>query len=123
SVSLAFIIVFLLGLLILKTSNITWLMFLAVYGIDSVLTIIHRLYLRENIFRPHRKHLYQLLANEKQISHLIVSLMYMTVQGLLIIGYLVCLQFNETILLRYISLSLIVSMLLYIIIKKRIIFN
>ncbi|MDR2116987.1 MAG: glycosyltransferase family 4 protein [Planctomycetaceae bacterium] len=85
SVSLAFIIVFLLGSLILKTLNITWLMFIAVYGVDSVLTIIHRLYLRENIFRPHRKHLYQLLANEKQIPHIIVSSIYMTVQTIIII--------------------------------------
>ncbi|MDR0610969.1 MAG: hypothetical protein LBG58_12720, partial [Planctomycetaceae bacterium] len=74
------------------------------------------------IFRPHRKHLYQLLANEKQIPHLIISSMYMAVQGLLIIGYLVCLQFNETVILCYIVFSLIVTMLQYIIIKKRIVF-
>jgi UDP-N-acetylmuramyl pentapeptide phosphotransferase/UDP-N-acetylglucosamine-1-phosphate transferase len=123
SVSLAFIIVFLLGLLILKTSNLTWLIFLAVYGIDSVLTIIQRLFLHENIFRPHRKHLYQLLANEKQIPHVIISSIYTTVQGLVIIGYLVCLQFNEIILLFYIVFSLIVMILSYITIKKRIIFN
>lgn len=118
SVSLAFIIVFLLGSLILKTSNISWLMFLAVYGIDSVLTIIQRLYLRENIFRPHRKHLYQLLANEKQIPHIIVSSIYMIVQGLVIIGYLVCLQFNTMVLLCYVSLTLIITILSYIIMKK-----
>jgi UDP-N-acetylmuramyl pentapeptide phosphotransferase/UDP-N-acetylglucosamine-1-phosphate transferase len=123
SVSLAFIIVFLLGLLILKTANLTWLMFLAVYGIDSVLTIIQRLYLHENIFHPHRKHLYQLLANEKKIPHIIVSSIYMIIQGLVIIGYLACLQFNETILLCYIAFSLIVMILSYIIIMKRIIFN
>jgi hypothetical protein len=95
-------------------------MFLAVYGIDSVLTIIQRLYLRENIFQPHRKHLYQLLANEKQIPHIIVSSIYMTVQGLLIVGYLVCLQFNATVLLYYIVFTLIVMILSYIINEKNI---
>jgi UDP-N-acetylmuramyl pentapeptide phosphotransferase/UDP-N-acetylglucosamine-1-phosphate transferase len=119
SVSLAFIIVFLLGLLILKTSDITWLMFLVVYGIDSVLTIIHRFYLCENIFRPHRKHLYQLLANEKQIPHIIVSAIYMIVQTFIIIGYLACLQFNVIIQLCYVVFVLITMVLLYVIIQKR----
>ena len=43
AVSIAFIIVFLLGLLMLRTGDITYILLLAVYGVDSVLTILHRL--------------------------------------------------------------------------------
>jgi UDP-N-acetylmuramyl pentapeptide phosphotransferase/UDP-N-acetylglucosamine-1-phosphate transferase len=119
SVSLAFIIVFLLGSLILKTSNITWLMFLAVYGIDSVLTIIQRLYLHENIFRPHRKHLYQLLANEKKIPHVIVSSIYMSIQTLIIIGLLFFMTYgNNIITMIYCIITLIIFVSIYPVVKS-----
>lgn len=64
SVSMAFIVLYVLGTLILKTGDLSWIVFLAVYGVDSVLTIVHRLILHENIMNPHRKHAYQLMANE-----------------------------------------------------------
>jgi UDP-N-acetylmuramyl pentapeptide phosphotransferase/UDP-N-acetylglucosamine-1-phosphate transferase len=119
SVSLAFIIVFLLGLLILKTANITWLMFLAVYGIDSVLTIIQRLYLHENIFHPHRKHLYQLLANEKQIPHIIISIIYMAVQGIIIVGLLFFMTYeNNIITIIYCTITLVVFTSIYLAVKS-----
>lgn len=56
SVSIAFILLFMLGALIMATGQVWYLIFFAVYGVDSVLTIIHRLMLHENIFKPHRKH-------------------------------------------------------------------
>jgi hypothetical protein len=37
--------------------------------IDAVVTIINRLIKKENIFQPHRSHLYQYLANEMGYSH------------------------------------------------------
>ena len=61
---------------------------LVVYGVDSVLTIIHRLMLHENIGLPHRKHLYQIMANELKIPHQMVSSVYMAVQAVIIVGYL-----------------------------------
>ncbi|MDR0895380.1 MAG: UDP-GlcNAc--UDP-phosphate GlcNAc-1-phosphate transferase, partial [Prevotellaceae bacterium] len=88
SVSIAFIILFLLGALIIKTEDFSWIVLLAVYGVDSVLTIAHRLMLHENIGLPHRKHAYQLMANELKISHVGVSLIYMGLQGIIIAGYL-----------------------------------
>lgn len=87
SVSIAFIILFLIGKLIIKTEDFSWIVLLAVYGVDSVLTIIHRLMLHENIGLPHRKHMYQLMANELKIPHVVVSSIYMAVQVLVIIGY------------------------------------
>lgn len=92
SVSIAFIILFLIGKLIIRTKDVSWIVLLLVYGIDSVLTIIHRLMLHENIGLPHRKHLYQIMANELKIPHVMVSAIYMLVQALVIVGYLYCLS-------------------------------
>ncbi len=88
SVSIAFILLFLLGRLINQTGNFTYISLLMVYGVDTVLTIIYRIYLRENIFEAHRKHLYQLLANEKGLPHPVVSLIYMTVQTIISIIFI-----------------------------------
>ena len=90
SVGIAFILLFLIGKLILKTEDFSWIILLAVYGVDSVLTIIHRLMLHDNIGLPHRKHMYQLMANELKIPHVVVSLVYMAVQAIVIIGYIYC---------------------------------
>ncbi|MBV3636381.1 MraY family glycosyltransferase [Bacteroides cellulosilyticus] len=87
SVSIAFILLFLIGRLIIKTEDFSWIILLSVYGVDSVLTIIHRLMLHENIGLPHRKHMYQLMANELKIPHVGVSLIYMGAQALVILGY------------------------------------
>ena len=87
SVSIAFILLFLIGRLIIKTEDFSWIILLSVYGVDSVLTIIHRLMLHENIGLPHRKHMYQLMANELKIPHVGVSLIYMAAQALVILGY------------------------------------
>ena len=80
SISIAFIILFILGVLILRTEEFIYILFLAVYGADSVLTIFLRVCKRENIFQPHRTHLYQLLSNEKGFSQRIVSVLYAVLQ-------------------------------------------
>lgn len=87
AVSIAFILVFALGRLILQTGDLTYIVLLAVYGVDSILTIIHRLILRENIFQAHRKHAYQLLANELKIPHVLVSAFYSLMQLLIAFGF------------------------------------
>ena len=88
SVCIAFVLLFFIGKLVIRTEDFSWIILLAVYGVDSVLTIIHRLMLHENIGLPHRKHLYQIMANELKIPHVVVSSVYMLVQALVIIGYL-----------------------------------
>ncbi len=80
SITIAFILLFALGLLILKTQDFSYIVFLAVYGADTVLTICHRIRLHENLGEAHRKHAYQLMANELGIAHVNVSLLYMSVQ-------------------------------------------
>jgi UDP-N-acetylmuramyl pentapeptide phosphotransferase/UDP-N-acetylglucosamine-1-phosphate transferase len=80
SISIAYIIVFLLAMLIIQSGNLLYILFLTVYGVDTLYTILYRLIHKENIFKPHRKHLYQLLANEQEISHTKISLIYSIVQ-------------------------------------------
>ena len=76
SMSIAIWLMALLGLAILKTNNYQYLLFLSIYGIEVVLTIVQRLKLKENIFEAHRHHLYQLLVNQLKWSHLAVSTLY-----------------------------------------------
>ena len=115
SVSIAFVVLFLIGSLILQTKDFSWLVFLVVYGVDSVLTIVHRLLLHENIGLPHRKHLYQIMANELKISHVTVSLTYMFVQAMVVVGYLVLREHGYYYLL---GIILLLGML-YLLFMKR----
>ena len=80
SIGVAYILLFLIGSLILVTGDVTWLIFLLVYGIDGCLTICHRMMLHENLGEAHRKHAYQLMANELKIGHVKVSLLYALLQ-------------------------------------------
>lgn len=88
AVGIAFIILFVMGGLCVEQSSMWYIIFLAMYGEDSILTIVHRLMLHENIFEAHRKHAYQIMANELHIPHVVVSLIYMAVQAVISAGAL-----------------------------------
>ena len=115
SVSIAFVVLFLIGSLILQTKDFSWLVLLVVYGVDSVLTIVHRLLLHENIGLPHRKHLYQIMANELKIPHVAVALTYMSVQAGVVAGYLALREYGY----EYLLGSILVLGLLYFLFMKR----
>lgn len=115
AVSLAFIVVFLLGMLILKSGNIAWIGLLAVFGVDTILTIIHRLILKENILIAHRKHLFQLLANELKFSHLVVSSVYALVQVLVSVGLI----FFENHAYWFLAVSILLLSIVYYAVKKK----
>lgn len=87
SIGIAFIMLFLLGNVIIKTSDITWLIFLLVYGVDGCLTIVHRIMLHESLGEAHRKHAYQIMANELKIGHVKVTLLYMAMQLIISLGF------------------------------------
>ena len=88
SIGIAFIMLFLLGNVIIKTEDITWLIFLLVYGVDGCLTIVHRIMLHENLGEAHRKHAYQIMANELKIGHVKVTLLYMAMQLIVSLGFI-----------------------------------
>lgn len=88
SIGVAYILLFFIGALIMKTQDVTYLIFLLVYGVDGCLTICHRIMLHENLGQAHRKHAYQLMANELKIGHVKVSLFYMVVQLIVSLGFI-----------------------------------
>lgn len=88
SVGIAFIMLFAIGQLVMKTGDVTWLIFLLVYGVDGCLTIVHRILLHENLGQAHRKHAYQLMANELKMSHVKVSLLYVVLQLAVSLGFI-----------------------------------
>lgn len=112
SISIAFILLFALGKLIIKTGDLSYLTFLAVYGADAVLTICHRIQLHENLGEAHRKHAYQLMANELKIPHVRVSLLYMTLQLVISTG-LIFIPINHFLYMGVIIVILATAYLLF----------
>lgn len=80
SIGVAFILLFLIGRLVMQTGDVTYLIFLLVYGVDGCLTICHRIRLHENLGEAHRKHAFQLMANELRIGHVKIALFYTLMQ-------------------------------------------
>lgn len=83
SVAMAFIICFLILKLSIQTGFIFWVLFLGVYGIDTVFTILCRFFRKEPLMVAHRSHFYQYLANERGWSHIQVSIVYAVAQLIL----------------------------------------
>lgn len=84
--------------------------FLFPFYADELMTMSVRLKDKENLFRPHRKHFYQFLANEMGIDHWKISVGYGIVQliiglsilftrhlGIIIVIFLVMLYFSGAI--------------------------
>lgn len=113
SMGIAFWIIALLGLLIVKTNDYRWILFLTVYGVEVLLTILERLRQKENILVAHRKHLYDLFANEMKFDHRGISLCYSFIQ--LIINIFVIKYFISG--WKLFLVILVPSVLLYLIIK------
>ena len=88
SIGIAFLLLFLIGGLVMMTGDVTYFIFLLVYGVDGCLTICHRIMLHENLGEAHRKHAYQLMANELKIGHVTVSLIYMGIQLVISLGFI-----------------------------------
>lgn len=119
SIGIAFILLFMIGQLIMRTGDVTYLVFLLVYGVDGCLTIIHRIMLHENLGEAHRKHAYQLMANELKIGHVKVSLLYMGLQ--LMVSLVFVFIVPDTVLPHWIYLigALVVLAVAYVAFMKK----
>lgn len=115
SISIAFMLLFALGKLILATEDFSYIIFLAVYGADAILTICHRIQLHENLGEAHRKHAYQLMANELHVPHATVSALYMALQ-LAISAGLIFLPINHYL---YLALVIVVLATAYLLFMKK----
>lgn len=100
SLSMGFIIIFLLLKLMFRASHMHWIAFVAVYLVDGGLTILHRIMLKENILKPHKKHAYQIMANELKMPHLQVSLIYMCLQAICCVWFIMA-SGNTTMILQF----------------------
>lgn len=119
SIGIAYILLFLIGNLVLATGDVTFLIFLLVYGVDGCLTIVHRILLHENLGEAHRKHVYQLMANELKIGHVKVSSFYALLQLVISLGFVyLC---PDTVVAHWIYLisAIIVLALIYVLFKKK----
>lgn len=120
SLSLGLILAFFISDLILTTGRWEFIIFLSVYGVDSVMTIIYRILRGENIFEAHRSHLYQYLANELKVPHISVSFIYAILQFMVILGF-TCIPIENTWIYALGILSLLVGIYVtarYLIIRK-----
>ena len=115
SVTIGFWVISLILMLIIQADSLKYILFLAVYGVDAVLTIVHRLILKQNIFEAHRLHFYQILANERKVNHLVVSSVYGLAQ-LIINIFIISTDFNFLITAL---LVLVPLALLYVLLKPR----
>ena len=119
SISIAFIMLFAIGRLVVMTQDVTYLIFLLVYGVDGCLTICHRILLHENLGEAHRKHAYQLMANELKIGHVKVSLVYMAMQLAVSFGFIYLCPNTVAAHWGYLVGALVVLALAYVLFKKK----
>ena len=119
SISIAFIMLFAIGLLVVQTQDVTYLIFLLVYGVDGCLTICHRIMLHENLGEAHRKHAYQLMANELKIGHVKVSLLYMGMQLAVSLGFIYLCPDSVAAHWGYLVGATLVLAVAYVLFKKK----
>lgn len=119
SIGIAFIMLFAIGKMILQTGDLSYLIFLMVYGVDGCLTIVHRIMLHENLGEAHRKHVFQLMANELKMSHVTVSLIYMSLQLVISLGMIYLVPDSIAAHWIYFGCAAVVLCLAYILFKKK----
>ena len=119
SIGMALILVFCIGRLMYVTGDITWIVLYLLYGLDGMLTICHRIMLHENLGEAHRKHAYQLMANELGMSHVTVSLFYMVLQ--LVISLIMIYLIPNTVVAHWMYLIVVGAVLVaaYVIFMKK----
>lgn len=119
SIAIAFIMLFAIGRLVVMTQDVTYLIFLLVYGVDGCFTICHRILLHENLGEAHRKHAYQLMANELKIGHVKVSSLYMIMQLVVSLGFIYVCPDNVWAHWGYLVGALLVLGVAYVLFKKK----
>ena len=115
SIGIAFMVLLPLGKLILQTGDFAYLLLLVVYGVDAILTICHRIMLHENLGQAHRKHAYQIMANELKVPHEIVSSAYILIQLIISLGLIYLSKIHWV----YFVVAVIVLCIAYLLFMKK----
>ena len=123
SITIGLTVIFILAKVIYETQNGFYALFGIVYAIDGGLTLIERLVIRkENIFKPHRRHLYQIMVDSQKIGHIATSMIYGILQlaicALVIVGIQIL---SHQIQLLFFGLLLLSLTLIYIAVKRSLI--
>ena len=105
SITIGFTIIYLIVKAYIVTNNFLIFGLVFVYLLDGGWTIVRRLFEGENIFKPHRSHLYQKLTNELKIGHLKVAVGYFIFQTLIncIVIYFMYMNKMESLILFVIA--------------------
>lgn len=117
SISMALFLGYFMIKTILNSGQIGYILFFSVYGIDAVITIVNRIKKRENIFKAHRSHLYQYLANEWGFSHVLISIVYAAVQ-LFVNGLVIYLDSNGSLSLFVTTGILALLTMMYLVVRR-----
>jgi UDP-N-acetylmuramyl pentapeptide phosphotransferase/UDP-N-acetylglucosamine-1-phosphate transferase len=117
SISMALFLGYFMIKTIIDSGQLGYILFFSVYGIDAIITIITRLLRKENIFQPHRSHLYQYLANEMGYSHILVAFIYAGFQ-LAINGLVVYMDVNGYLTLFFIGGFLLLLTFIYLLVRN-----
>lgn len=119
SLTVAFIIIYLIIKLVSESHEFIYILFLTLYGIDTIFTIIQRIILKQNIFEAHRLHFFQVVVSKTGISHVFMSMIYMFVQVLVNIGILMVANMLVVQQVVYSGAMLIILSIVYIAIKRK----
>lgn len=80
SISLAYLVIYFMAKWYLASGSWTIILFLLVYGADSFITFFQRILRGENVSQPHRSHLYQIFVNQLKQDHVIIALVFASLQ-------------------------------------------
>ena len=119
SLSIAFIIIYLLLKLIVETQQLIYILFLTVYGIDTIFTLIQRAAKKENIFKAHRQHLFQVLVSKLQVPHLYITVLYVVIQSMINFVVIAAAPINGQKQILYMGILLSVLTLIYFVVKGK----
>lgn len=118
SIGIGFAILYMVYMLIAQTGNISYLLLFSVYGIDSGLTVIYKLILKENVFVPHRDFLFKKLVHIGKYGHVRVSVIYASVQ-LLVNSFIIFIPIKASIFNQIALLFLVIAVLTAVFIRTR----
>jgi UDP-GlcNAc:undecaprenyl-phosphate/decaprenyl-phosphate GlcNAc-1-phosphate transferase len=105
--------------LVLTTGDWIWILLLGVFGADTGLTLLKRVWKGDNPLKAHREHLYERYVHEGEVSHLAISWSYILFQGL--INTLACIQYVKGIFTGTLAVIVMVTVLaaVYLILHYR----
>lgn len=121
SVVLGYMMAYMVLSLVIKTGNVAFFLMFSVVFVEAGLTVLQRLFAGDNIFAPHRIHLFQLYCNEFYKSHLLVSSIYGGIQLLFGMALFVMNYYEVSVLIQNCILwpTFVVLCVVYLLLKRK----